>query len=208
MFGATPAAAERGDAVLPALALRRGEGLLVLDDPELPRGVRDVRGQRHPVQPRVAAPRRDVRDPQDHPGGGPDRGRRCRRTCTWATSTPCATGATRRSTSRRCGGCCSTTSPTTTSSRRAPRTRSATSSQFSLRARRTSTGRSTSHFDERYLRPTEVDALIGDPTRAGPRARLDTAILTPELANIMVTEEMAHLGQSEGLGPAKQQLSR
>ena len=31
-----------------------------------------------------------------------------------ATSTPSATGATRRTTSRRCGGCCSRSSPTTT----------------------------------------------------------------------------------------------
>ena len=36
--------------------------------------------------------------------------------CTSATSTPSATGATRRSTSRACGGCCSTTSPATTCS--------------------------------------------------------------------------------------------
>ena len=37
--------------------------------------LRHVRGQRHPVQPRVAAPRRDLRDPQDHPRGRPDQGR-------------------------------------------------------------------------------------------------------------------------------------
>ena len=57
-------------------------------DPELPRGLRHVRGQRHPVQPRVAPPRRDVRDPQDHPRGRPDQGRARRTTSTWATSTP------------------------------------------------------------------------------------------------------------------------
>ena len=74
MFGATPPAAERGDAVPPALAVRRREGLRLLDHAQLPRGVRHVRGQRHPVQPRVAAPRRDVRDPQDHPRGRADQG--------------------------------------------------------------------------------------------------------------------------------------
>ena len=69
------AAAERGDAVPPALAVRRREALQLLDHQELPRGLRHVRGQRDPVQPRVSAARRDVRDPQDHSGGGGDQGR-------------------------------------------------------------------------------------------------------------------------------------
>ena len=37
---------------------------------ELPRSVRDVHLLRHPLQPRVAAPRDSVRDPQDHARGG------------------------------------------------------------------------------------------------------------------------------------------
>ena len=69
------AAAERGHAVLPALAVRRGEGLQLLGHQELPRGLRPVRGQRHPVQPRVTAARRDVRHAQDHPRGRRDQGR-------------------------------------------------------------------------------------------------------------------------------------
>ena len=68
-------AAERGDAVPSAQPLRRGQGRRLLGDRQLPRGVRHVRRQRHPLQPRVPAPRRDLRHPQDHPGGGPDRGR-------------------------------------------------------------------------------------------------------------------------------------
>ncbi len=44
----------------------RRQGLRLLDHGELPRGLRHVRLQRHPVQPRVAAARRDVRDAQDH----------------------------------------------------------------------------------------------------------------------------------------------
>ena len=101
MFGATPPPQNEDDAVLPALALRRGEGLLLLDDPQLPRGLRPVRGQRDPVQPRVPAARRDVRDPQDHAGGRRASPPASRRTCTSATSTRSATGATPRSTSRR-----------------------------------------------------------------------------------------------------------
>ena len=112
-----PAAAERGDAVLPALAVRRRQGLQLLDHPELPRGLRHVRGQRHPVQPRVAAPRRDLRDAQDHP-----RRRRASRPARRRARLPrqprrrSATGATPPSTSRACGGCCRPTSPTTTCS--------------------------------------------------------------------------------------------
>ncbi len=158
------AAAERGHAVLPALALRRGEGLLVLDDPQLPRGLRHVRGQRHPVQPRVAAARRDLRDAQDRAGGGPRSRRVSRSTCTWATSTRSATGATPRSTSRRCGGCCSPTSPTTTCSPPARPTRCATSCS-SLRARRARLG------EARPVRralpaPHRGRRLIGDASKA------------------------------------------
>ena len=58
----------RDDALPPALALRRLQGLRPLDVRQLPRELRDARLERHPVQPRVAAPRRELRDPQDHDG--------------------------------------------------------------------------------------------------------------------------------------------
>ena len=64
----------RDDAVLSALALRRGQGLRLLDHGELPRGLRAVRLQRHPVQSRVAAARRDVRHAQDHARPGAHQG--------------------------------------------------------------------------------------------------------------------------------------
>lgn len=41
-------------------------------------------------------------------------------------------------------------------------------------------------FDERYLRPTEVDALIGDPSKAAERLSWKPKVLTPELARLMV----------------------
>ena len=47
-------------------------------------------------------------------GGRPDQARASRTRSSWATSTPSATGATRATTSRRCGGCSSRTRPTTT----------------------------------------------------------------------------------------------
>jgi GDPmannose 4,6-dehydratase len=41
-------------------------------------------------------------------------------------------------------------------------------------------------FDPRYLRPTEVDALVGDPSRAIKALGWTPRVLTPELAAIMV----------------------
>ena len=96
-------AADGEDAVPSALALRRGQGLRPLDDRELPRGLRDARLQRHPVQPRVAAPRRELRHPQDHDGRGRHQEGHEPASCASATSTPSATGASRRTTSRPCG---------------------------------------------------------------------------------------------------------
>ena len=52
------AAAERGDAVPSPLAVRRRKALRLLGDRQLPRGVRHVRGERDPLQPRVSAARR------------------------------------------------------------------------------------------------------------------------------------------------------
>ena len=41
-------------------------------------------------------------------------------------------------------------------------------------------------FDERYLRPTEVDDLVGDATKAHERLGWKPQTLTPDLARIMV----------------------
>ena len=59
--------------------------------------------QRHPLQPRVAAPRPGVRHPQDHLARRGDQARAGSTSSRSATSTPSATGATPRTTSRRCG---------------------------------------------------------------------------------------------------------
>jgi len=48
-------------------------------------------------------------------------------------------------------------------------------------------------FDERYLRPTEVDALIGSPEHAAAVLGWTPQVKTPELAKIMVEAEMAGL---------------
>jgi GDPmannose 4,6-dehydratase len=41
-------------------------------------------------------------------------------------------------------------------------------------------------FDKRYLRPTEVEALIGDPTKASEMLRWKATTHAPELARLMV----------------------
>ncbi len=55
--------------------------------------------------------------------------------------------------------------------------------------------------DEKYERPTEVDALIGDPTKAhdvlGWKAQTDVGAL----ARLMVDADVAALGDGLGAGP-------
>lgn len=48
-------------------------------------------------------------------------------------------------------------------------------------------------FDERYLRPTEVDSLIGDSTKARETLGWEPSILTPRLAEIMVDADIQAL---------------
>lgn len=48
-------------------------------------------------------------------------------------------------------------------------------------------------FDERYLRPTEVDALIGDASKAQDKLGWKATVHTPQLARIMVDADIAAL---------------
>ena len=48
-------------------------------------------------------------------------------------------------------------------------------------------------FDPRYLRPTEVDDLIGDPSRAKQHLGWEAKVHTPELVRIMVDADRAAL---------------
>lgn len=49
------------------------------------------------------------------------------------------------------------------------------------------------NFDERYLRPTEVDALVGDSSRAQQALGWVPKVLTPQLAQIMVDSDIEAL---------------
>jgi len=50
-------------------------------------------------------------------------------------------------------------------------------------------------FDDRYLRPTEVDSLIGDPSKAAELLGWKPEVLTPELAGIMVDADFATVSE-------------
>ena len=72
MFGKVQAVPQAEDTpVLPPLALRGGEAVRPLDHHQLPRELRDVLRERHPVQPRERAPRPRVRHAQGDGRGGP-----------------------------------------------------------------------------------------------------------------------------------------
>ena len=87
----------------PRSPVRRGQVLRALHHRELPRELRPARRLRDPLQPRVRAPRPGVRHPQGHARGRGHQARARRRSSSSATSTRSATGATPRTTSRRCG---------------------------------------------------------------------------------------------------------
>ena len=56
-------------------------------------------------------------------------------------------------------------------------------------------------FDDRYLRPTEVDSLIGDASRAHDLLGWKPHVLTPQLARIMVDADIADLERPDAVSP-------
>ena len=54
-------------------------------------------------------------------------------------------------------------------------------------------------FDERYLRPTEVDSLIGDASRSETRLGWRPTVLAPDLARLMVDADVALLNRLAGV---------
>jgi GDPmannose 4,6-dehydratase len=51
-------------------------------------------------------------------------------------------------------------------------------------------------FDDRYLRPSEVDSLVGDPAKATRLLGWKPEVLTPELARIMVDADLSSVGST------------
>ena len=62
-------------------------------------------------------------------------------------------------------------------------------------------------FDERYLRPSEVDSLIGDAAKAKKVLDWEPQTLTPDLVRIMVDADVALL-EAELSGEAARRAAR
>jgi GDPmannose 4,6-dehydratase len=62
-------------------------------------------------------------------------------------------------------------------------------------------------FDERYLRPTEVDLLIGDPAKAQAKLNWQPSVTFEELVHLMVEADLQALGLAT-LGSASGLLDR
>ena len=178
-----PAAAGRGHPVLPAQPVWGGEGLRVLDGAELPRGARPVRGQRDPVQPRVPAARGDVRDPQDCARGRPDRGRGRGERLSRQSRRGAGLGVRRRSTSRACGGCCRPTGAADYVLATGTATTVREFTQYCFERVGLDWEKHV-RFDETYLRPTEVDALIGDASKAQTELGWKAQTMPEQLAHL------------------------
>lgn len=53
-------------------------------------------------------------------------------------------------------------------------------------------------YDDRYIRPTEVDALVGDATKAKEKLGWSASVATPELATLMVDADISALAHPDG----------
>jgi GDPmannose 4,6-dehydratase len=63
-------------------------------------------------------------------------------------------------------------------------------------------------FDDRYLRPSEADALVGDPSKALMQLGWKAKVLAPELARIMVDADRAMLEETPRRAPDAGRLDR
>ena len=61
-------------------------------------------------------------------------------------------------------------------------------------------------FDQRYLRPAEVELLIGDPTKAKTKLGWSPSVTFEELVHLMVEADLYALGISSPQGSMKEQL--
>ena len=111
MFGSTPPPQSENYPVSSAQSLCLRQGLRPPHHGQLPRKLWPARLLRHPVQPRIAAPRRNVRHAQDHHAPWRVSSTACRTSSISAISRPAATGDTQGIMCAPCGSCCSRTSP-------------------------------------------------------------------------------------------------
>ncbi|MBD2663190.1 GDP-mannose 4,6-dehydratase [Richelia sinica FACHB-800] len=62
-------------------------------------------------------------------------------------------------------------------------------------------------FDQRYLRPAEVDLLIGDPTKAKQKLGWQPSVTFPELVGLMVEADLQALGVTSPNGNGNQKTN-
>ncbi len=62
-------------------------------------------------------------------------------------------------------------------------------------------------FDKRYLRPAEVDILIGDPTKANQKLGWEPSVTFEELVALMVEADLQALGLSSANGKSTKPLN-
>ncbi len=165
-----------------------------------------ARLERNPLQPRIPAPRRDVRDAEDLARGRTHRDRSSGRRSISAISTRGATGDSRETSSRRCGSCSRRRSRATTSSRPGE---THTVREFCDRAfaragcplRWTGSGAGETgvdrksgavrvRVDERYFRPAEVDVLLGDASKARRELGWTPKVTFEALVDMMVDADL------------------
>jgi GDPmannose 4,6-dehydratase len=60
-------------------------------------------------------------------------------------------------------------------------------------------------FDQRYLRPAEVDLLIGDPTKARQKLGWQPSVSFKELVSLMVEADLQALGHTSPNGNGSKQ---
>ena len=166
------------------------QAVRLLDHGELPRGLRHARVPTASCFNHESPLRGgDLRHPQDHPCGGGHQAGLSRTSCSWATWTPSATGVMRVS---MCAGmwlmtqqetaddyvlATGETHPGARLRPPMPSPRSASSwpgAGWAWRRRAPAHGPAGSMWRStpRYFRPTEVELLIGDPTKARGEAGL------------------------------------
>ncbi|MGF1461257.1 MAG: GDP-mannose 4,6-dehydratase [Leptolyngbyaceae cyanobacterium] len=62
-------------------------------------------------------------------------------------------------------------------------------------------------FDPRYLRPAEVDLLIGDPAKAKAKLKWEPSVTFNELVELMVDSDLEAVGVSNGAGSVHPELA-
>jgi len=163
MFGATTAAPARGHRLPPPLALRGWPRFYaLLGYPELPGGhMASMPSMASLFNHESTAQRTDIRHPEGGHGCRPDQSRSAGRTVPGQPRRPPRLGyapeyveAMWRMLQQDEPGRLSSSPP-------APATACATSSSMCFRPRGPRLARPRSRFDDRYLRPTEVDDLVG-----------------------------------------------